>query len=589
MALARVAVSPNPSRRPGTLLEALARPEFAQVPISIGAGDHGAALVLTRTDLLERAQAFAQALLQNGIRRGDRVFLLLPTGPELLTAMIGTWMSGAAVVIGAPFRPLGRTSLFLEELRGKLATVEPRLIVSLRRLDIFGEIHGAGSMPLHDFAELEKNVAGEKVSFPELRGEDLAVLQFTSGSTSAPKATKIYHYQLVENILAIAERVKLGEGDRVLTWFPLYHDMGLVGGVLCPLMLGLPLDLLPTEAFARDPAIWLKEITQKRPTGSLAPPFALSILAHRMPAFKLRGVDLSSLRFIITGAEPISSRDLDAFASRFKDYGLRESVILPSYGMSEATLAVSIWPAGTPYRCQWIDAASLQESRRAAPALPQAPGAVPVVAVGRPLQGFEVRIQRDELSVGDRDEGVIQIRGPSVTHGYWGQPERDPLKDWVDTGDLGFMVDGEIHVTGRVKDVMKRGGVAYHPSGLEKAAETVPGVRKGRLAAFSFFDAEAGKEKFVLVLETKTRAHFQLKSFADRVAQAVVEICGVQMDEIVIVTRGSVPKTSSGKIQRGLCKELYLRRTLRRAQNPIANMWSKLRRRFGLTGGSAHA
>lgn len=564
-----------------TVVDALMAAARSGQLLRVGAGDHGPGVELSRVELLERGATFAAALRRQGLTAGDRVFLLLPTGPELLTSIIGCWLNRCVLVIGAPFRPLGRSSLFIEELTHKLSTVQPKLIVSRRKMDVFAEIQPLDSMRLEDFDELmTTGPAGEKLELP--RGSDLALLQFTSGSTSAPKATKIYHYQLVENIRAIAERISLSSADRVLTWFPLYHDMGLVGGVLAPLYTGAALDLIPTEVFARDPSSWLRLITEAKPTGSLAPPFALSILAKRIPSFKLKGLDLSSLRFIITGAEPIALGDLDAFRDRFAVYGLRDKVILPSYGMSEATLAVSIQSPAEAYHAKWIDLQALRESGRVRLADRQAPLATPIMSVAKPLQGFEVSIRREGVEVDEATEGTIFIRGPSVTHGYWGFQERDPMVQWHDTGDTGFLFRDELYVTGRIKDVMKRGGVAYHPSGLEKAAERVWGLRKGRLAAFSHFDPSDGLEKFIIAIEIKAWLWWRAARIEEQVSRTVLETCGVRLDEVVVTAPGSVPKTSSGKIQRGLCKELYLRNSLRHIRNPwgrfIGNTMQKLRR-----------
>jgi acyl-CoA synthetase (AMP-forming)/AMP-acid ligase II len=561
-----------------TLLDGMKSHETG-APIHFDSGLHGEACILSRSDLWEKADQCAKFLLANGVHPGDRVFLLMPTGPNLLISIFACWMARAVVVIGGTSRPLGRQSLFLDELKSKITLITPRVILTENQSETFRELGLGSEILIKEVKDALVTTHSQVLSTSWPKPSDLAILQFTSGSTGSAKATKIYHDQLVENIRSIHDRVATVAGDKMVSWFPLYHDMGFIAAVLAPLYANMPIRLIPTESFARDPSLWLKAITEFRATASMAPPFALSILARRVPKFKLAGVNLSALRHLTTGSEPIVKHEIELFIERFKDFGLKEGVVLPCYGMSEATVGVSICPPGRSLVIQWLERTEFQKNGRAVVVSAESPGAYPLVAVGPAFLNIEYRIMKENgETLPEATQGLVFIRGTAITRGYWGEPDRDRSKEWFNTGDLGIILNGELYITGRLKEVMKKGGVSYSPAELEKAAEKVSGLRAGRTIAFSYLDQQLGREQFVLVGEVKLWKRFSLKSVAKKISESVSHHAGIQMDEILLLTPGSIPKTSSGKLQRSLCKELYFKNSLRRAEAPFQRAFNALLR-----------
>ncbi|MNT00201.1 putative ligase [compost metagenome] len=337
--------------------------------------------------------------------------------------------------------------------------------------------------------------------------------------------------------------------------------MGLIGGLLMPLFCGNPLVLLSPQSFLLDPKRWLWAIHRRRATISTAPNFAYQLIAARIADEELQGLDLSCWRLALNGAEPVSPTTMDAFAARLAPHGFAPNALSPVYGLAEVALGAVFPDLGRGPRLDRVDAEVLSGDRRAQPA---ADGPA-FASVGRPLPGFDVRVAGDDgLALSERQVGEIQLQGPSVMAGYLDAPEatEQAFQDgWLRTGDLGYMADGELFIVGRSKDVILKGGRNYAPQDLERAAEQVPGIRKGCVIAFGVADAALGTEVVVLVCESKEPpdAHDALaKAVQRRVAEAV----GLQPDTVTVVPPGTVPKTSSGKLQRGRCKALWQAGTL---------------------------
>jgi fatty-acyl-CoA synthase len=500
----------------------------------------------TLPELWEAARRRAGALRAMGTRAGDRIALVLDTGPEFLELFYAAHMLRAAAVPVAPpfaFAALGRYS---ERLDAILRTVTPRVLVvdpRMRHL-VTGMLPGGVPLPVVTAADLD----GAPATPERPRPDELALVQFTSGSTSRPRGVALTHANLVANTRDIVHALQLTPQDRKVTWLPLFHDMGLIGGVLAPMEAGMAIRLMTPGAFVRRPVRWLRAISEFGGTLSTAPNFAYQLCVDRVAEEELEGLDLRSWRRALNGAEPVRPETLAAFERRFARIGFRPASSLPVYGLAETTLAAAFTPLDRGARCEDVDPDVLRTEGRAAPARAGGP-ARRLVSVGRAFPGSELRIVDPEhgAPLPDRREGEITLRGPSVMQGYFCDPDAtaDALRDgWLWTGDLGYLADGELFITGRRKSVLIRAGRKFHATDLEAAAERVPGVRRGCSAAFSV--DVAPREQLVLVVERTRAAADDVAGLERRVADAVAESEGLRPDRVVAVPARSVPKTSSG-------------------------------------------
>ncbi len=498
-------------------------------------GDDGAvAEELPWRAVHERATRMACVLADAGVARGSRVGLLGDTGMDLVAAIQAVWLTGAAVTV---LPPPGRGG---ENLRAIAADARPHLIISDR-----GD---AGAMPL---AELAKN-ANEHTgrSTLDLPGpQDLAVLQYTSGSTRNPRGIPVTHGHLAANIDAIraATNHEALHRGRALSWLPLYHDMGLIGFLALPMSCGCPLMLQSPAAFARRPGGWLQAMSRHRITASGAPNFAYGLVTRLLSA----GMDiaLDSVRFLLTGGEPVDPAAMRAFCAAAQPYGLDPGVIVPAYGLAEATLAVTFPPLGAGVRVDRVDAGALE---RDGLAVPDADGRA-LVRVGAPVAGTGLRVvdPRDGQPVGPRTVGRIELRGPSVVGHYWGEPAPPP-GSWLGTGDLGYLADGELVICGREKDVLFAAGRNIYPQDIEAAAAEVPGVRTGGVAAFGV----PGRRGDRLVIAVEARGGDR-EAIRRAVARAVLSEVGLAPYAVLALPAGRLPRTSSGKLRRAEARRLY--------------------------------
>jgi fatty-acyl-CoA synthase len=363
-------------------------------------------------------------------------------------------------------------------------------------------------------------------SFPRRDPSDLAFVQFTSGSTGGmAKGAEVRFAQLEANLDALAARIGMSPEDRMVSWAPLYHDMGLMA-VLIALRHGVDLVLMETEHFVRRPTSWLEAISAYRGTITTAPPTALKLLTHR----HAKDVDLSSLRYAWIGGEAVFPVVLKGFSERYASSGLGEFVLQPTYGMAETVVGVSCGEPGAPWRVS-----------------------DEIISCGRPLDGMEVQIaDEDGGALPETQMGRILVRGHSVISGYLGLPRFED-GGWYDTGDIGFLEDGHLYVSGRVKDVLKRGAESYPAHLVESVAEDALALRTGRAAAFASFRPDLAKEEIVVLVEERDWS----SDHPRRVAAAVMETFGLQIDVIRAVEGGRLPRTSSGKLMRQLIAAQY--------------------------------
>jgi acyl-CoA synthetase (AMP-forming)/AMP-acid ligase II len=369
---------------------------------------------------------------------------------------------------------------------------------------------------------------------------------------------------------------------------PLYHDMGLIGCWLFALYFGLPIAVLSPVAFLRRPERWLRALHRHRGTLSPAPNFAYELCVRKVPDRALEGLDLSSWRVALNGAEPISPATLERFTQRFEPFGFRPEALMPVYGLAECSVALTFAPLNRRPRVDRVARDAFQFHRRAEPVQPEEADPLEFVSVGTSLPNHQVRIVDDEgRSIPERVEGHVEFRGPSAMKGYHRNPEatRAALRPdgWFRTGDLAYQADGELFITGRTKDLIIKAGRNVYPQEIEEAAADVEGVRRGCVAAFSVPDHASGTERLVVVAETRETDHAVHARMVSQVKRGVGTRCRISPDAVVLVPPQTVPKTPSGKLRRGACRELYLRGRLIGPRTPA---WLQMARLFA---GSARA
>ena len=490
-------------------------------------------------DVFARAAAVAGGLRARGIREGDTVVSVFPTGPRFFDAFFGTLLAGAVPVPLYPPARLGRLLEYQARTAAMITAVGARLVLT-------------DSRTLPGLAETQERAKPEQgvvdvtlvTGPPCVRAgspDDLALVQFSSGTTTDPKPAALTHRNVLANVRAIHDVVREAGADVVdhgVSWLPLYHDMGLIGCVFLALYHPGSLTLIPPDLFVARPALWLRALSRTRAPVSAAPNFAYALCTERIRDEDMAGVDLSGWHLALNGSEPVSAATLRRFVTRFSRWGLRAEALTPVYGLAEATLAVTFSDWRRPFRTARFDRAALADGRP----VPAADG-VELVSVGRPLAGMNVSAPIDRV-------GPIRARGPSVMRGYLGQPERTAatlVDGWLETGDLGFLHDGELYVCGRAKDVVILRGRNHAPSDIEQVVNDVPGVWTGGIAAVGYRPSDGDEERLLVFVE----ARHPKPDLARRCREAVLGALGLDPGLVVVLAPGTLPRTSSGKIRRG--------------------------------------
>jgi fatty-acyl-CoA synthase len=561
----------------------------------------GGERLCTFHEMAAEAERRAAHLVARGMRKGDRLALVIPDGDEFVLSFLGAVLAG---VVPVPIYP----QLSFKNVDGYRDTVEHIARASGATM----LLTTTATRPFVDPVAPRVDTLKAIVTVDELAGEasapsvqlspdDLGLLQFTSGSTSRPKGVMVTHGNLSANAEAFMihglhrdERV-----DKGVSWLPLFHDMGLIGFVVGPIFTHVPCVFLPTASFVRAPRMWLDKIHEHRGTITYAPSFAYALTAKRLKEKDVEGLDLSCLRVAGCGAEPIRARALRDFAVRLGPAGFDPRAFLPSYGMAEATLAVTFVPLGVGLHTDAVDAEGLTKGEArprdaARDATAAAAPAQEIVDCGATFPGHEVAIV-DEAGrrLGDRRVGQIVVRGPSVTRGYFQDPELtrqalkalsgapgedpgergDPAEQadlWLHTGDLGYLVEGRLFVCGRVKEIIIVRGRNYYPNDIEWAVGELPALRRGNVVAFGV-DRD-GEEQLVVCCEGPAS---DAAAIQDAARACIAARFGLAPHEIVVSPPSTLPRTSSGKAQRGKTRQMYLEGTLVRArtvQGPAASV-----------------
>ena len=525
--------------------------------------------VLTYGALLDGARRVASGLVRSRLTPGRAVAIMLPTGVDYLRCFLGVQLAGG---VPLPIYPPARLAQLEDHLRRHeriLDNADAEWLISFDEARGISRLLAAradGGCRVTTVREL--TVAGESGREPDLLPpgpDDIAFLQYTSGSTGQPKGVVLTHRNVLASLEAMAEALSVTPRDVFVSWLPLYHDLGLIACWLGSLVYGFPLVLMSPLTFLARPARWLRAMHRHRGTLSGGPNFGFDLCTRRIADDEIEGLDLSSWRMAFNGAEPVLVDTLTAFGERFAPFGLDFRALAPVYGLAEATLGVAFTPVGRGPLVERVSRNVLERDRRAEPAEPDDVAALQVVSSGVPIPGFEVRTVDDSgRETAERVEGRLQFRGPSTTSGYFRDRAATAALfdgDWLESGDLAYITSGEVFITGRVKDVVIRAGRNLYPYDFEQAAGDLEGVRRGCVALFSAHapagTAAAGTERLVAVAESRESAPGRRAAIRAGLEKLAEERLGQPMDEVVLAPPHTVLKTSSGKIRRRAMAELY--------------------------------
>ena len=583
-----VAIEPAPTgvrlpTRAQTLTEALtwhasATPDRVHIVLRRDTGEEEP---ITYGDLATAASRVAAALRARGVGAGDSVAIMLRTEPAFFHVFFGALFVGAVPVpIYPPFRP-GHLEEYAARQVGILDNAQARILVT------FAEAARIAGRLRRRVPSLESVVAANELLSPAVTapvpshdGDAIALIQYTSGSTGDPKGVVLTHRNLLANIRALGQALAVRADDVCVSWLPLYHDMGLIGAWLGSLYHGIPVVLMSPLSFLARPARWLTALSRHRGTISAAPNFAFDLCVKRITDDELSGVDLSAWRLAVNGSETVSPDTLARFTARFARCGVRATALAPMYGLAEAAVGLTATPLGRGPRVDLVRREPFARERYAAPAGADERSPLRFVSCGTVVPGHEIRIvDSAEHVLPERAEGLIEFRGPSVTAGYHRRPDLTRVAlhgAWMDSGDLGYLAEGELYVTGRRKDIIKKAGRNLYPQEIEDLVGDVPDVRRGCVAAFGVPDPELGTERLVVIVETRARDDAVHERLRGAVVERVVDAVGVPPDTVVIAAPGTVLKTSSGKIRRAATRAAYVGGSAGRPPRPAGVQWVRL-------------
>jgi 1-acyl-sn-glycerol-3-phosphate acyltransferase len=530
--------------------------------------DDGTEETISYRNLLDETLMIAAGLRERDLQPGQCVAIMLPTGREYFACFFGVLAAGG---IPVPVYPPLRPAQIEEHLRRHARLLDNALAVILitvpaaRGLGHLLRAHIPGMRLVVTSDELRRSSASAPLAMAPhpARGGDVALLQYTSGSTGNPKGVILTHANLLANIRVMGDTVQATPDDVFVSWMPLYHDMGLIGAWLGSLYFGMPLVVMSPLTFIARPHRWLWAIHRHRATLSGAPNFGYELCLRRIDDAALAGLDLSSWRIAFNGAEPVSPDTLERFTARFAPFGLRPETLFPVYGLAESSVGLTFPPPGRGPLIDRVRRESFMTSGRAVPAAPGDESALRFVACGLPLPGHQIRIvDVSGNEAGERQEGRLEFMGPSVTSGYFRNPEATRALfhgDWLDSGDLAYIAGGDVYITGRVKDIIIRAGRNIYPHELEENIGNIPGIRKGCVAVFGVHDPVTATERLVVLAETRETDPVVRDRLSADVNSVITDLIGAPPDEIVLAPPHTVLKTSSGKVRRSATHDLYVR------------------------------
>jgi fatty-acyl-CoA synthase len=523
---------------------------------------------LSAAQILEKGRDVARYLMSRGMKKDDKVVVMLPTGANFAYVYFGILIGGGVPVPVS--QPAGTSNLgkYLDNLTHIINDCGARFFITYEKIKVIAgslmNIPGlVGGFLFDDEIFANPVPADQRLVFPKHKPEDLALIQYTSGTTGKPKGVMLSHSNLLHNIHGIGIASGMIPDDVGVSWLPMYHDMGLIGGFLTCLYWEITLVLMSPEACIFKPVWWMENISKYRVTIGVAPNFGYHYCVTRINDADLHRLDLSSWRLALNGAEPVDRTTLTRFIEKFKPCGLRDDIFLPVYGMAENSLAATFPSLDRTTVARRFSRSRLENEHLAVDSDSQnTQEYIDLVSVGYPLVGQEVRIADESgRTLKEREVGEILVKSPSLTLGYYRNPKatREALKDgWLHSGDMGFILDGMLFISGRKKEMIIKRGKNIYPYDVERIASSVKGVRLGCVAAFAVHNQEQGTEDLVVVCETAVKDRDELERLRQAIQGEILAKLGIAPDDVRLVPKGTIPKTTSGKLQRLLCKKIYL-------------------------------
>ena len=524
---------------------------------------------ITYRQLVEGAGNWANTLKQRGIEPGEVVVLILQHSLELIYAYWGTILHGAIPSIMPFLTEKLQPERYQADLSALVGITRPECIITYREFEpevqaALPENTSVRQIIVSDELQPLENVSA--YSFEGLqRGEkDIVLLQHSSGTTGLQKGVALSHGAVLNQLASYSQALQVNEKDIIVSWLPLYHDMGLIAGFLMPILKRIPLVLLSPFEWVRSPARLMQAVTKYKGTLSWLPNFAYNFCAFKTRDRDLEGVDLSTWRAISNCSEPMRFDSHQAFLTRFAPFGLKESALCTCYAMAENVFAVTEGGIDSPVLIDEIDREGLQSEKTARPAQTDRPS-VKMVSAGKPIRNVKVKVVDEHgHDLPDRSIGELVLQSDSMLTEYYHRPDatEKALKNgWYYTGDYGYKVGEEVFVAGRKKDMIIVGGKNVYPMDLEELAMEVPGVHPGRVVAFGVFNETAGTEDVVIVAEVESEDQNERDAIGDAIRQTVTRGSAVALRHVYLVDSRWLIKTSSGKTARGANKEKYLKET----------------------------
>lgn len=551
----------------------------------------GATRTISYRALYEHAQAVAAHLTASGVAAGERVALMLPTSEAYFGSFFGALFAGAVPVPLYPPTHRDATAAHAARQSGILENAAASALITTSEIATAAGRLSDQVRSLRAVITPDQIAAGSRRIAPtrSIEGESVALVQYTSGSTGDPRGVVLAHRHLLANVRAIRDVLDVSSRDVVVSWLPLYHDMGLVGAWLTSLYCGCQAVIMPPSAFLARPQRWLRAIHEHRGSLSAAPNFAYALAAGRFEDSLRQSLDLSCWRLALNGAEPVSARTVAQFTERYAPCGFDPRAMLPVYGLAENAVALTMPPPGRRPRIDRVERRVLEQQGKAFGVAATHPDVAEMVSCGRPIPRHEVRVVDDRGATrANREVGLVQFRGPSACAGYLRNAEATAALvdgEWINTGDYGYLAEGELFISGRARDMIIRAGRNIFPQELEEAAGQTPGIRSGSVAVFAQPDRD-GADRLIVLAETREVDPVVHDELRRRIREAALRIVDVAPDEIVLVRPRTLPRTSSGKIQRRRCRELYAKTALTPSgRTRLAHRWRSLQRRLASWGG----
>ena len=548
-----------------TLMEALEyHVERQPDRLTVHLYEEGEESSITYRQLYDGALGYAARLSQAGLQPGQMVAIMLPTCKEYLYSFYGVLLAGGVPV---PLYPPARLTTIEDHMTrhvGILKSAGATIMITIPEAKALAYLLRAQVESLRAVL-MPSDLEGSGAGYAPVRGKsgDIGFLQYTSGSTGNPKGVVLTHRNLLVNVQAMGKAVSASHADVFVSWLPLYHDMGLIGGCFATMFLGFPVVLMSPLAFLSRPSAWLRAIHRHRGTISGGPNFSYELCLRRIDEKDMEGIDLSSWRFAFNGAEPVSPETITTFSEKFSKWGFRKNSMSPVYGLAECTVGVAFTTPGEPWRMDTLDREAFSTTGEAIDAGPQDAAPLKIVGCGQVIADHDLRVVDGAgLELPDRQEGLLQFRGPSATSGYYRNPEATKALfdgDWVNTGDRAYLSGAMVYITGREKDIIIRGGRNISPYELEEAVGDLPGIRRGCVAVFGAMDRASGTERVVVLAETREKDATLHEELKKKINQLAINLIAAPADDIVLAPPATVPKTSSGKIRRVAAREYYER------------------------------